>query len=81
MAPSITETVTTAVDQTSNGIAKLNLRQDKPTESTKKDVSTEDINLIIVNVTSTQQGPSYPFYFPYYDVNEKFPPTELFGPY
>ncbi|KIM78640.1 hypothetical protein PILCRDRAFT_824274 [Piloderma croceum F 1598] len=62
MAPSITETVTTtAVDQASNGIAKLNLRQDKPTESTKKD-----------------QGPSYPYYFPYSDVNEKFPPTELF---
>ncbi|KII83896.1 hypothetical protein PLICRDRAFT_179930 [Plicaturopsis crispa FD-325 SS-3] len=23
-------------------------------------------------------GPSYPFYFPYFDVDEKFPPTELF---
>jgi len=43
MAPSIAETVTTTIDQTSNGITKLNLRQDKPSESTKKDVSTENI--------------------------------------
>lgn len=27
-----------------------------------------------------QKGP-YPFYYPYFDVNEKFPPTELFGVY
>ncbi|KAJ3506622.1 hypothetical protein NMY22_g17188 [Coprinellus aureogranulatus] len=26
----------------------------------------------------TDKGPSYPFYYPYYDVNEKFPPTEIF---
>jgi hypothetical protein len=25
------------------------------------------------------KGPSYPFYFPHFDVNEKFPPTEIFG--
>ena len=25
------------------------------------------------------KGPSYPFYYPYWDVDEKFPPTELFG--
>lgn len=43
MAPSIAETVTTTIDQTSNGITKLNLKQDKPSESTKKDVSTESI--------------------------------------
>jgi len=49
MAPSVAETVTTTVDQASNGIAKLNLKQDKPAESTKKDVSTTDTNLIIVN--------------------------------
>ncbi|KAJ7087902.1 hypothetical protein B0H15DRAFT_922888 [Mycena belliarum] len=24
------------------------------------------------------KDPSYPFYFPYFDVNEKFPPTEIF---
>ncbi|KAI0791767.1 alpha-ketoglutarate catabolism dioxygenase [Abortiporus biennis] len=24
------------------------------------------------------KGPSYPFYYPYFDVNEKFPPTEIF---
>ncbi|KAJ7256250.1 alpha-ketoglutarate catabolism dioxygenase [Mycena rebaudengoi] len=27
---------------------------------------------------SSEKGPSYPFYFPYYDLNEKFPPTEIF---
>ncbi|KAJ7578348.1 hypothetical protein C8J56DRAFT_797906 [Mycena floridula] len=26
----------------------------------------------------TDQGPLYPFYLPHFDVNEKFPPTELF---
>lgn len=25
------------------------------------------------------QGPSYPLYFPYFDVNEKYPPLKLFG--
>ncbi|KAI0079060.1 TauD-domain-containing protein [Panus rudis PR-1116 ss-1] len=25
-----------------------------------------------------QKGPSYPFYYPYFDASEKFPPTELF---
>ena len=25
------------------------------------------------------QGPSYPFYYPYFDVDEKFPVTQLFG--
>ncbi|KAF7317487.1 Alpha-ketoglutarate-dependent taurine dioxygenase [Mycena kentingensis (nom. inval.)] len=25
-----------------------------------------------------QKGPSYPFYYPHFDVNEKFPPTEIF---
>ncbi|KAJ7708208.1 hypothetical protein B0H17DRAFT_971739 [Mycena rosella] len=24
------------------------------------------------------KGPSYPFYYPHFDVNEKFPPTEIF---
>ncbi|KXN85903.1 Alpha-ketoglutarate-dependent sulfonate dioxygenase, partial [Leucoagaricus sp. SymC.cos] len=27
------------------------------------------------------KGPLYPFHYPYYDVNENFPPTELFGKY
>jgi sulfonate dioxygenase len=61
MAPSVSETVTTTIEQASNGVTTLNLKQDKPTEATKED-----------------KGPSYPFYFPYSDVNEKFPPTELF---
>ncbi|KAJ7674007.1 hypothetical protein DFH06DRAFT_1173752 [Mycena polygramma] len=25
-----------------------------------------------------KNGPSYPFYYPYFDLNEKFPPTEIF---
>jgi len=25
------------------------------------------------------QGVSYPFYYPYYDVAEKWPPLEIFG--
>ena len=25
------------------------------------------------------QGPSYPFYYPYFDVNEKYPPLKLFS--
>jgi sulfonate dioxygenase len=41
MAPSVAETVTTTVDHASNGIAKLNLKQEKPIESTKKDVSSK----------------------------------------
>lgn len=61
MAPSVAETVTTTVDQATNGVAKLNLKQD----SNKS--STED------------KGPLYPYYYPYFDVDEKFPPTELFG--
>ncbi|KAK7049941.1 hypothetical protein VNI00_005371 [Paramarasmius palmivorus] len=35
----------------------------------------------IPNATALKQGkkePTYPFYYPYFDVNEKFPPTELF---
>lgn len=25
------------------------------------------------------KGPSYPYYYPYFDVDEKFPPLEIFG--
>ncbi|KAF8961174.1 hypothetical protein BDZ97DRAFT_1829881 [Flammula alnicola] len=28
--------------------------------------------------TKVDKGPSYPFYYPYFDANEKFPPLELF---
>ena len=38
MAPSVSETVTTTIEQASNGVTTLNLKQDKPTEATK-DVS------------------------------------------
>jgi hypothetical protein len=39
MAPSVSETVTTTIEQASNGVTTLNLKQDKPTEATKEDVS------------------------------------------
>ncbi|THH18240.1 hypothetical protein EW146_g2714 [Bondarzewia mesenterica] len=28
--------------------------------------------------SAEDKGPSYPFYYPYFDVDEKFPPTEIF---
>jgi sulfonate dioxygenase len=37
------------------------------------------LTVIFLGLKSSEKGPSYPFYFPYYDVNEKFPPTEIFG--
>ena len=39
MAPSVSETVTTTTEKASNGFTTLNLKQDKPTEATKEDVS------------------------------------------
>ncbi|KAF8898017.1 hypothetical protein CPB84DRAFT_1926819 [Gymnopilus junonius] len=40
-----------------------------PIQAAKQAVKTEE--------TKTE-GPSYPYYFPYFDVDEKFPPLELF---
>ena len=35
---------------------------------------------LFIDVTDFRwQGPSYPFYYPHYDNDEKFPPIELFG--
>lgn len=39
-------------------------------------IITLDANVLF---SRTQKGPSYPYYYPYFDVNEKFPPTEIFG--
>ncbi|KIJ56157.1 hypothetical protein M422DRAFT_57653 [Sphaerobolus stellatus SS14] len=33
----------------------------------------------LLAIAGESSGPSYPFYYPYFDANEKFPPTELFG--
>jgi len=40
----------------------------------------KEIGSIRLNQEHLKQddGPSYPYYYPYWDVNEKFPPTELF---
>ncbi|KAF9471117.1 TauD-domain-containing protein [Pholiota conissans] len=43
-----------------------------PIEAAKQNVKTEAV------AEDKLQGPSYPFYYPYFDVNEKFPVTELF---
>ncbi|KAJ7674006.1 hypothetical protein DFH06DRAFT_752632 [Mycena polygramma] len=32
----------------------------------------------VISNLKNDKGPSYPFYYPYFDVNEKFPPTEIF---
>jgi len=35
--------------------------------------------ILLSNKTDpNDKGPSYPLYYPYFDVNEKFPPTEIF---
>ncbi|KAJ3487019.1 hypothetical protein NLI96_g3817 [Meripilus lineatus] len=61
MAPSVS-ILPTAAEEATNGVAKLNIKEQVKQEQQKQD-----------------KGPSYPFYFPYFDVNEKFPPTEIFG--
>ncbi|KAG2130711.1 hypothetical protein DEU56DRAFT_860318 [Suillus clintonianus] len=37
-------------------------------------------NVVDLKLTPAKQdnGPSYPFYYPYYDANEKFPPTQVY---
>ncbi|KAG2028491.1 hypothetical protein BDR03DRAFT_1077876, partial [Suillus americanus] len=40
---------------------------------------TDTIDDLKLTATKQDNGPSYPFYYPYYDVNEKFPPTEVYG--
>ncbi|RSH89768.1 hypothetical protein EHS25_001754 [Saitozyma podzolica] len=47
---------------------------------TADDVSSGVQNLKLKNAEPVQvdKGPSYPYYYPYFDINEKFPPTELF---
>jgi len=36
------------------------------------------VRKINLKETKADKGPSYPFYYPYFDVDEKFPPTEIF---
>lgn len=46
---------------------------DSVTAQTVQKVATK-----VANLDLKADGPSYPFYYPYYDNDEKFPPTELF---
>ncbi|KAF9451461.1 TauD-domain-containing protein [Macrolepiota fuliginosa MF-IS2] len=48
---------------------------EKPTDIVEN-VTAEVKKLNVQN--SADAGPSYPFYYPYFDVNEKFTPTEVF---
>ncbi|TFK33752.1 hypothetical protein BDQ12DRAFT_738597 [Crucibulum laeve] len=65
MAPSVSqlETVTSeSVEKVAHDVSKLNVK------ATNVEVKVED----------KVDAPSYPFYYPYYDLEEKFPPTEIF---
>lgn len=46
---------------------------DSVTAQTVQKVATK-----VANLDLKADGPSYPFYYPYYDNDEKFPPTKLF---
>lgn len=46
-------------------------------QTAKLTLGTSEDNKKIQNGNS-ENAPSYPFYYPYFDVNEKYPPTELF---
>ncbi|KAJ7060085.1 hypothetical protein C8F01DRAFT_1026021 [Mycena amicta] len=48
----------------------------QPAATTTTATTREDI--IDAVKKEVKKGPSYPFYYPYFDVEEKFPPTELF---
>ena len=77
MAPSVAETVTQTLEEPTKGIAKLNLNTEE-TPKNREDVSTLVIAHLYHFLNDLQKGPSYPFYYPYFDVDEKFPPTEIF---
>ncbi|KAG5642772.1 hypothetical protein DXG03_002117 [Asterophora parasitica] len=47
-----------------------------PVEAVAQQVGT--IRLNVQENEEVDNGPSYPFYYPYLDPNEKFPPTEIF---
>ncbi|KIJ55733.1 hypothetical protein M422DRAFT_41635 [Sphaerobolus stellatus SS14] len=46
------------------------------TITTTESLANDTVKLTLSGKESS--GPSYPFYYPYFDANEKFPPTELF---
>lgn len=72
MAPSVSELaqpVVVAVENTAASLKQVNVA----------DVRSETSFLSQRSPPYIQKGPSYPFYYPYFDVEEKFPPTEIFG--
>ncbi|PPQ74234.1 hypothetical protein CVT24_001105 [Panaeolus cyanescens] len=63
MAPSVAEITSTTTEVTVDPIQAAKAKIQDTSKVEEKPVD---------------KGPAYPFYFPYFDVNEKFPPTELF---
>lgn len=80
MAPSLTETSTieTPAEALSHQVGSIRLNQEPEKQ---EDVCAQLVmdNRILNPDITAQKGPSYPFYYPYWDVNEKFPPTEIHG--
>jgi len=66
MAPSVSEVITQTTEDITHNLAKIRVTADVTPE--KKET----------NLKEVENVPSYPFYYPYWDVNEKFSPTELF---
>ncbi|KAH7923375.1 TauD-domain-containing protein [Leucogyrophana mollusca] len=46
--------------------------------ATQVQEATNNVGKLNLQSAKQDNGPSYPLYYPYYDVNEKFPPTEIF---
>lgn len=76
MAPSVAELPSESqVDQVSD-----NLEQLKLSATGKQDVwSSYNSSACELIYNVDKNGPSYNFYLPYYDGNEKWPPTEVHG--
>lgn len=80
MAPSATTTTTTAVESITNGVGKVHLNNKTDPNDVRFFLLCQNHNTQCErSVSRTKKGPSYPYYYPYFDVNEKFPPTEIFG--
>ncbi|KZS90486.1 alpha-ketoglutarate-dependent taurine dioxygenase [Sistotremastrum niveocremeum HHB9708] len=66
MAPSVSELATTTVESITNGAQALKLKANQTERPAAEPVEVK------------QNAPLYPYYYPYWDVNEKFPPTQEF---
>jgi hypothetical protein len=73
----------------SPSVAQLTPETVDPVKVAKENIKAQEVKSDNVSIAFTftslcllipfYQGPSYPFYYPYFDVNEKFVPTEPFG--